>query len=270
MMPRTLPILLYHSVDDDPPGWIAPFTVSVRRFRGQLDRIVDSGRVPVTAGRVLSALDGGPSLPDNAVLVTFDDGFHDFTGSALPALTDRQVPTTLFVTTGSLRPHNRSLLPPARMMDLAEVAEAAAAGVEIGAHSHTHPQLDTVTDAVVRNELIISKLILEEALGKAVDFFAYPHGYSSLAVRRHVQAIGYRGAFAVGNALSSEHDDIFRVARLTVRTDTDDEQFTRWLRGEGARLAPYPEPAATKVWRTYRRMRARRTRKRPRRQSRGG
>jgi peptidoglycan/xylan/chitin deacetylase (PgdA/CDA1 family) len=263
-MPRSLPILLYHSVDDDPPGWIAPFAVGVRRFRRQLDRIVDSGRVPVTAERVLSALEGGSSLPDNAVLITFDDGFHDFTGSALPALSDKRLPATLFVTTGSLRPHNRSLLPPARMMDLAEVAEAAAAGVEIGAHSHTHPQLDAVTEAVARNELIISKLILEEALGKAVDLFAYPHGYSSLAVRRLVQSVGYRGAFAVGNALSSEHDDVLRMARLTVRADTDDEQFTRWLYGEGARLAPYPEPAATKLWRTYRRMRARRFRNRSR------
>ncbi|MBR7835934.1 polysaccharide deacetylase family protein [Actinospica durhamensis] len=257
--PRPLPILLYHSVDDDPPAWIAPFTVGVGAFREQMDKVRDSGRVPVRASQVIDALrgePGAPPLPDNAVLVTFDDGFHDFTRHALPILAERAIPAALFVTTGALRPGNESLLPPARMMDVAEVREAVAAGVEIGAHTHTHPQLDTVRPQAAREELTVSKYVLEDALGADVDLLAYPHGYSSASVRRTARHIGYRGAFAVRDVLSSEDDETFRVARLTLHADTPAARFDAWLRGHAARVAPHPESAATRAWRAYRRLRA--------------
>lgn len=255
-----LPILLYHSVDDDPPSWIAPFTLSVRVFREQMDKVRDSGRTPITARQVVEVLRARPgarALPDNAVLITFDDGFQDFTRHALPILHGRGLPSALFVTTGALHPSEDSLLPPARMMDVSELAEAAAAGVEIGAHTHTHPHLDTVGAAAVREELVVSRRILEDALARPVDLLAYPHGYSSPSVRGTARQLGYRGAFAVRNALSCAEDETFRVARLTVRADTSAAQFDAWLRGEGARTAPYREALATKAWRAYRRTRAR-------------
>lgn len=251
-----LPILLYHSVDDDPPAWIAPFTVTERAFTEQLDRLVDSGRVPVTASAVIAARPGGAPLPDNAVLITFDDGFHDFMRTALPALHARGLPAALFVTTGALRPGNRSMLPPARMMSRDDVLEASRAGIEIGAHTHTHPELDAVSRTRAKSELVIGKLVLEETLGQRVDLLAYPHGYSDAAVRRMARKCGYRGAFAVRNALSSTDDDPFRVARLTVRADTGPAVFEHWLGGERAKIAPRREAPATTLWRAYRRSRA--------------
>lgn len=250
---KPLPILLYHSIDDDPPDWIAPFSVGARAFRDQLDRVVASGRTPVRAAQVLDALAGGPELPERSVLITFDDGFEDFVRTALPALSERALPPALFVTTGCLRPARDSLLPPARMLSAAQVAQIAEAGVELGAHTHTHPQLDAVPRGAAREELTVSKDILEQTLERPVDLLAYPHGYSDPAVRTLAAKIGYRGGFAVRNALSSEHDDMFRVARLTVRADTPREQFDAWLRGEGARTAPYRESIATRGWRIYRR-----------------
>jgi peptidoglycan/xylan/chitin deacetylase (PgdA/CDA1 family) len=255
-----LPILLYHSVADDPPGWIAPFTVGVRKFREQMAKVRDSGREPITAKQAIDALRAEPGaapLPERAVLITFDDGFADFITNALPILHGHALPAALFLTTGTLRPGTQTLLPPAKMMDRRDVLEAARAGVEIGAHTHTHPQLDTVSPAAVREELTVGKGILEDVLGARVDLLAYPHGYSSAAVRRTARQLGYRGAFAVRDALSSADDETFRVARLTLRADTPDAQFDAWLRGTGARVAPRPEAVATKAWRAYRRARAR-------------
>lgn len=254
--PRPLPILLYHSVNDDPPSWIAPFTVSVRTFGRQLDLVKASGLVPVTGRQVVESLRGGPRLPPEAVLITFDDGFRDFVEAALPALSERRLPATLFVTTGSLAPVNRSLLPPAAMMRLKEVVAVAEEGVEIGAHSHTHPQLDTVPRAHVLAELSRSRQTLEDALGTAVTLFAYPHGYADERVRDLARQTGYDGAFAVRNALSSPTDDAFRIARLTVRADIGADRFAQWLRGEDTRVAPHRESVATKLWRGYRKGRA--------------
>jgi peptidoglycan/xylan/chitin deacetylase (PgdA/CDA1 family) len=254
-----IPVLLYHSVADDPPSWIAPFAVGRRSFARHLDAIADCGRVPVAPSRVIAARRGGAPLPPNAVAVTFDDGFLDFAENALPELIRRGVPSALFVTTGALGPVNRSLLPPAPMLTLKQVAQLADADadVEIGAHAHLHAQLDTLRTAQIAPELSRPKRILEDALGRVVDQFAYPHGYSSAKVRRLTRLAGYQGAFAVANAFSPDTDDPFRVARLTVRADTTLETIEAWLSGTGAPIAPRREHIETRCWRSWRRARAR-------------
>lgn len=251
-----LPVILYHAVDDDPPAWIAPFTVSPRTFAAQLDAIVRSGRVPVSAGDVVAALRGGGPLPPRAIAVTFDDGFLDFERNALPALSERALQATLFVTTGALAPFNRSVLPDAAMLSLEQVGGLPRALVTIGAHTHFHQQLDTLEPAALTRELTRPKQILEEALGAEVDLLAYPHGFCDARVAALTREAGYRGAFAVRNAFSHERDDPFRVARLTVRSDTTATQFQAWLDGIGAPIARPRENPLTIASRFYRRRRA--------------
>lgn len=54
---------------------------------------------PMTLTQLLEAYEIG-SIPDNAVVVTFDDGYHDFVDYGLPILKELRIPATLFVTTG--------------------------------------------------------------------------------------------------------------------------------------------------------------------------
>jgi len=256
-MTQALPILLYHSIDDDPPDWIAPFAVGRRRFAAQLDAVAGSGRVAISAAQVVEARRGGAPLPENAVLITFDDGYRNFLTDALPELDRRGLRASLFVTTGALGRVNKSLLPDAPMLTFAQLARLADAGVEIGAHAHLHAQLDTLRTVEIVEELSLAKWILEDVLSRAVNLFAYPHGYSNAEVRRLTRETGYQGAFAVGNAFSPDTDDPFRVARLTVRADTPVAGVEAWLRGTGAPSAPAHEQVKTVCWRMWRRERAR-------------
>ncbi|MER7751668.1 polysaccharide deacetylase family protein [Kitasatospora sp. NPDC097643] len=256
-----VPVFLYHSVADDPPAWIAPFTVPPRTFTEQLDRIADSGLTVVPLRRLVSALHGGPQLPPHCAVLTFDDGFEDFFWTVAPQLADRGLPATLFVTTGAVHPPGGapegSLLPPAAMLTWRQITNLdALGGVEIGGHSHTHAQLDTVGWGLLDTEIGYCKQQLEDALGHPVDAFAYPHGYSSVTVRRRVREYGWTSACAVRDAFSSGADDPLRIARLTVRADTPPGVFHGWTLGQGARVAPFPESARTRAWRGYRRLRA--------------
>jgi peptidoglycan/xylan/chitin deacetylase (PgdA/CDA1 family) len=252
-----LPVLLYHAVDDDPPAWIAPFTVTRRAFAEQLAAVAASGRVPVTADAVADALLGVAPLPPRSVAITFDDGFLDFERNAAPALAARALPATLFVTTGALAPFNRSVLPPAAMLTLEQVAKLAVQdGIGVGAHTHWHRHLDTLPPAEVQRELAGPKAILADALGRDVGLLAYPHGYNDARVRKLARLAGYRAAFAVRDAFSPEHDDPFRIARLTVRADTAQDVFESWLAGRGAPTAGAREAVRTVLWRRCRRVRA--------------
>jgi peptidoglycan/xylan/chitin deacetylase (PgdA/CDA1 family) len=231
---RPLAVLLYHTISDDPPPWIAHLAVTPRDFRAQLDAVVASGRTPVTAAQVVAARRGGVPLPPDAVAITFDDGFRDFATIAQPALAARGLPAALFVTTGAVSPNDRSRLPDAAMLTLRDVARLDREGVEICSHTHLHAQLDTVDRAAVVRELTQPKRILENELGHEVPIFAYPYGYSSRTVRELTGANGYTGAFAVRHAFSPDTDDPYRIARLMLRCGHSLATFQAWLDGEGA------------------------------------
>jgi peptidoglycan/xylan/chitin deacetylase (PgdA/CDA1 family) len=256
--PSRVPILVYHAVCVDPPGWIAPYTVSPATFRAHLDAVAASGRQPLTVSEYADGLTGKIVCPDRAVLITVDDGFADFADNALPALAERKMPSTLYVTTGALADRRQeSVLPRAGMLRLADMPELEAAGVEIGAHSHTHRQLDVLPDREVASELSLSGGLLAQQLGHRVRSFAYPHGYWCKRVLRLAQAAGFDSACAVGNVHSSAADQLLALPRLMVRADTDAPTVAAWMDGSGVRITSRSYRVSAFAWRQYRRTAAR-------------
>jgi peptidoglycan/xylan/chitin deacetylase (PgdA/CDA1 family) len=252
---------VYHAVTTTPGSAIAPFTVRPDEFERQLDVVVDSGRPATTFGALIAAETGGEQppavVPPFPVVITFDDGYADFAESALPALRARTLASTLFLTTGWLAGGpSREPGPSDRMLSWAQLPDLLACGVELGAHSHRHPQMDTLPDAALRDELVIPKDRLEQALGRAVDLFAYPHGYSGPRVQRAARASGYRAAAGVRNALHRPGEDAFAVSRLMVTSRTTAQDIARWLDGIGVPVAGERESWATRGWRAYRRTKA--------------
>jgi peptidoglycan/xylan/chitin deacetylase (PgdA/CDA1 family) len=251
-------ILLYHSISGDPAPWIRRFAVTPDEFARQLDIIGEQGTATLTVSELVAALDRDPAgLPERTVLITFDDGFADFHEHALPALAERGLASTLYVTTGFVGGRTgHGEADGERMLDWAQLAELRDAGVEIGGHTHSHPQLDTLRRRRAAEEIERCKSLLEERLGVEVPSFAYPHGYFGARVRRLVVEAGYHSACAVKNALSSSSDDRFAIARLTVEADTGLDRIGAWAGGAGAPPAWTRERLQTRGWRMYRRTRA--------------
>jgi hypothetical protein len=259
-----VPILLYHSVSSAPAPVIRSFAVDERAFGEHLDLIVQRGLASLTVARYLDAVERGDRrLLERAVVITFDDGFADFE-TALSALAARGLSATLFVATGLLRGAPQAVHAPGvsvHMLEWDRLRELPAGVVEIGAHSHSHPQLDTLSPERAREEIALSRRLLQEATGTEVEAFAYPNGYSSPSVRRLVRAEGYGGACGVKNTFSSERDDRFALARLMIRSSTRTEEVARWLDRSAAPPPRSRERGRTKAWRAYRRGRARVTRR---------
>lgn len=249
---RAIPILLYHSVADHPSEFIAPYTVSPATFGRHLDAVAATGATTLTVSGLLAALAEG-SLPERPVLVTFDDGYRDTLTVAAPALAERGMTSTLYVTTGVVGAESPGGDP---MLTWSEIGELAALGHEIGAHSHTHPQLDTLSVAAMRREIQGSRTRLQDGTGLPVDSFAYPHGYSDARVRRVVRAAGFTSACSVKNALSSPSDPVFTLSRLMVMDTTTDEDLVGWLAGRGVPVGRADERLLTRGWRWWRRARA--------------
>ena len=257
-MSGVIPVLLYHSVSDQPTGELGPYTVPRSQLATHLDQVTDLGFHTLTVGQLIAHRAAGQPLPERTAVITFDDGFADF-DNAWAELTQRGLAATLYVTVGTLGGRSEWLAPlgagELAMLSRSQLLDLAADGCEIGAHSMSHPQLDCLTRPAAAAEIRQSKDVLEQALGRRVDTFAYPHGYHDKTVKQLVAAAGFTSAAAVRNALSPADDDPFALARVTVMSDFTPEQVASVLTGRGAPTARPGERWGTRLWRRERRRR---------------
>ena len=105
------------------------------------------------------------------------------------------------------------------MMTSDEVRGMRKAGMQIGAHTVSHPILATLDPAAARSEISDSKHALENLLGERVGLFAYPNGKpdvdytaQSVAITRE---LGFDAAVSTHWAASRADTDIFQIPRFT-------------------------------------------------------
>lgn len=251
------PVLMYHEIAARPET-ASRLAVPPDAFEAQLDFLAANGFTTVTASGLAADLAAGVPVPERTVALTFDDGFADFHHRALPLLGRYGFTATVFVTTGWVADAGRHSAGhrPGPMLSWSQLAEAAAAGIEIGAHSHQHPQLDQLDKDRLRTELTVSKSLLEDGLGKAVPGLAYPFGYSSPAVRRAARQAGYTYACAVANLMTTAGQDEFALSRLTVKASTGLGAFSRAVRGQDIHRVYRADHLLTKGYALVRRSRA--------------
>lgn len=249
-----LPILLYHSVDDDPRTDFARWSVSVKQFEEHMAVIRDGGWTTVTMSTLVRLLGAGEDLPDRLIAVTFDDGFEDVLTRAVPAM-DGMVGTA-YVTSGYLRDlPEQQLDPPGRMLASSQLAAIADAGWEVGVHGHRHVALDAVGRLTAARDITESKHRVEDALGAPTTSFAYPYGYHDKYVQSLVRDAGFAHAAAVKNLYSHALDDPWGIARITIERGMSADWLDRRLHETSPRTAPPRERLITTGWRAARRVR---------------
>jgi peptidoglycan/xylan/chitin deacetylase (PgdA/CDA1 family) len=221
---RPVPILMYHSVSTEATPAFHRFAIHPARFAEHMDYLATENYTTVTVRELTALRAAGAEIPPRTVALTFDDGFADFHDEVLPVLRRHGFTATLYVVTGFVGHTGRWLVDEREsdrpLLSWSQLAEVAEAGVECGAHSHTHPQLDRIPLARAREELATSKALLEDRLQRAVDTFAFPFGFHSRRVRIAAREAGYRTACAVAELVSSD-DNPYAVPRLTVSAGTD-------------------------------------------------
>jgi len=120
-------------------------------------------------------------------------------------------------------------LPDDLMMTSDQVRALSAAGMEIGAHTMTHPILRTLSAAAARHEIEQSRTVLEAIIGGRVRAFAYPNGrpgddYTERD-RALVQSLGFAYAPSTRWGVASLQSDVFQLPRFTPWDRTP----ARWL-----------------------------------------
>lgn len=255
---RHLPILMYHSIS---PASATPrfqrFAMAPTVLASHLAFLAGAGYQTPTLTEAMTALDRR-ALPERSVVLTFDDGYADFHTAALPLLSEHRMRATLYVVSGYVGGTARWLADLDEqgrpMLDWSQLREASAEGVEVGAHSHTHPQLDLLDATRLTAEVRRPKALLEDQLGLPITSFAYPFGYRNSASTAAVAEAGYDNACVVDNLPA--HDGVHRhvLPRLTVNADTTVQQLERLLHRRPGRGRAAAASLKRGLWHTARRI----------------
>ena len=113
----------------------------------------------------------------------------------------------------------KAQLPHDLMMTSLQVKTMRRAGMQIGAHTVSHPILAQLTDDQAKGEISDSKVFLEQLLGEPIGLFAYPNGkpgedYSPQTVEV-VRRLGFDAAVSTQWGASQQGDDPLQIRRFT-------------------------------------------------------
>lgn len=254
-MPRFVPILMYHALSPARTPGFAQWTLTPERFEGHLEYLSGNGYHAVTVAQLAAIMTGqAPAPPQPLVALTFDDAYTDFHSTALPLLAKYGMAATLFVPTGYVggrsgwMDHENEGDRPVLSWDA--IAEIAASGtIEIGSHSHTHPEFDRLPTERLAGEIARPKEVLEDRLGMAVTSFAYPFGRFDRRSRDAVAAAGYTAGCTMLAWSATPGDHLLELPRVSIFQDTDADSLAR-------RLTAYRNPLRRPVLRGERAVRA--------------
>jgi peptidoglycan/xylan/chitin deacetylase (PgdA/CDA1 family) len=201
-------ILTFHSIDDS--GSVV--SCSPKIF-ARLLAVLAQKKIPVCDLETLLRPE-----TRRGVAITFDDGMRSVHRVALPVISDFGATAHVFITTNAVGdsrtwPRQPADIPSFEMLDWHEIEQLHEAGISIESHTHTHPDMRTLTQEHMEDECGTADSMIEKYLGRRPVYFAYPFGYHGKPAREFV-ARHYHGAVTTELRMLGQCDDTAAIPRI--------------------------------------------------------
>lgn len=209
-----LAVLLYHHVGVANPtcGSLA-LSVSAAKFKRQVRWLRWRGYKSITPRQWLHYLSTGEPLPKKLVMFTFDDAYADIATNALPVLEKFGFNAVIYAITNRLG--DSFAWDGMPVMTQEQLLYWASRGFEIGAHTRTHPDLTSLADNALAEEVRGSKSDLVQA-GLELWSFAYPYGNYDRRVRDSLEGI-FPIAVTCEQGINDANTDLLQIRRTMVQ-----------------------------------------------------
>ena len=136
---------------------------------------------------------------ENQIKLQFDDGFKGIF-DCLSFLVKEEIAVEVFIIT--------SLIGKENYLSEEQIIKLSNSGfVKISSHTHSHQELNNITEELLEHELLNSKYILGKILNKNVDSICYPFGFFSKSVIQKCQSSEY--IYQYSSLAGSYHDNPF-------------------------------------------------------------
>jgi peptidoglycan/xylan/chitin deacetylase (PgdA/CDA1 family) len=218
---------MYHRVGPAHNAWESRYCIPPDRFDEHMHYLARRGMQACSLQDFFAWLEHETTLPDGSFLLTFDDGFLGVYEHTAKVLQELGWPATIFLVSGRIggrddwcQAENPSgatypLLAPEHIRSMQDM------GFNFQSHTRLHPDLTTLPDKELTEELAGSRQDLEDMLGRPVRYLAYPYGRFNEQVLRTARTAGYEAAFSTQPGFNRRDVDRYRIRRLDIfGTDT--------------------------------------------------
>lgn len=192
---KYIPVLMYHHVMENADASAIQagyLNVAPNTFREQVDYLVGKGYSLLTLDEMVQGFKGN-SLPQKPIVLTFDDGYTDFYTYVFPILKEKNLKATLFVISQYVGGEHYA--------NWGQIKEMSDSGlVLIGDHSLNHSYLPKLSKEEEINQIVSAKRIIEDHLGRSVQYFAYPSGGINNTAEEILRENNFLGAVVTTNA----------------------------------------------------------------------
>lgn len=198
-------ILMYHHIQDVPKlanSTEKNLSLSPAKFKEEIKYLSDVGYKTATMAELFN------DVPEQRVVLTFDDGYKDVITNAFPTLKEYGFRGVAFIIIDDVGKPG--------YMTWDDLKNLKNQGWEIGSHSLTHPDLEVSSKDVAQKQIVDSKRILEDKLGIKIEFFCYPAGKYNPTTISILKAAGYIGAVTIDSGSENLKSRIFELKRLRI------------------------------------------------------
>jgi peptidoglycan/xylan/chitin deacetylase (PgdA/CDA1 family) len=232
-----LPILMYHSICDDPEPGRSPYyktNTSPAAFANQMHLLAKLGYRGLDLESALRAFHRNPA--ERVAGITFDDGYRDFHTRAFPVLQRYGFQASVFLPTEFIG-KERKIFKERECLTWDETRELRRKGIAFGPHTVSHPQLHDVPWDQVKHEISESKIVLERELDEPTRTFAYPYAYPEAdpafvgRLTEEFRRAGIEWCVTTKIGRTVSEDPPLALPRLPVNSCDDETLFTAKLNG---------------------------------------
>ncbi len=208
-------ILAYHHLSEGEGAlFVGPFN-----FEKQIEFILKRNSI-ISLEKLISE--------EKGTSITFDDGYEENYLIAYPILKKYNLTATIFLTTDYVEKRD--------YLTWKEIKEMANNGFSFGSHTISHPHLTEIPLKEAKREIVDSKEVIEDKIGRAVKFFCYPFGEFNDEIKELVNGAEYQGAVVTPKS-GGIKETAFTLKRIGIYAHTSIFQLRikllgiiRWLR----------------------------------------
>jgi peptidoglycan/xylan/chitin deacetylase (PgdA/CDA1 family) len=222
-------VLMYHHIHDKD---LSSGTITTTLFRDQLAYLKSKGYQFITLQEFKRFMQGAP-VPDNAVLVTFDDGYESFYLNAFPILQQLHIGAVNFVITKDLENPQDSNIPSLSREEIRSMTQSSAL-IDVQCHTNAlHGTSDNgkalLTGKLMDQETEESEATYEQRIiqdtkacisslnglyPQPIDSLAYPYGIFNESAAELIHKAGINYAFTVLPKMTTREMDPLKIPRL--------------------------------------------------------
>jgi poly-beta-1,6-N-acetyl-D-glucosamine N-deacetylase len=242
-------VLSYHEIAYKGETLDSTYTVTPENFAHQMEWLSTHGYHFISVNDIINYRKHIKALPDNAVLITFDDGYHSVYENAFPVIKKYKIPTVIALVGSWLNSKDKvnfsgQIIDRNKFLSQKEIKEMVASGlVEIGSHSYDlhhgvlgnpqgnmepgvttriyNPNMHTYEDAATYEKRITQDLLennnfLEKYTGQKPRVMVWPYGHYNKEVRKIAEKLGMPVGLTLDDGSNTKTTPLWGLRRILV------------------------------------------------------